>query len=214
MLPTGTTTASAPLPRPRRSTRSDDEASLVALARSGDRTAATNLFTRHIQPTHRYFARRIACAADTEDLVQRTLLAAMEGLPRLREGASFTGFVRAIARRLSLRHCRDGERARKRLEADVQPETLMAREPSMSASILREEAQDRLRRALCELPESSARVLRLRYWDERDATEIARVLDSSPEAVRVRLHRARRQIEHVLMMSSSSHADVWPLDGA
>lgn len=213
MLPTGTTTASAPLPRPRRSTRSDDEASLVSLARSGDRAAVTNLFTRHIQPTHRYFARRIACAADTEDLVQRTLLAAMEGLPRLREGASFTGFVRAIARRLLLRHRRDGERASRRFGADVQPETLMAREPSMPTSMFRKEAHARLRRALCELPEPIAHVLHLRYWGERDAADIARVLDSSPEAVRTRLHRARHAMKLALDTSSCSHAEVWPVDG-
>lgn len=208
-----TTTVHTLAPRPPRGSP-HKEASLVTLARSGDRTAATSLFTRHIQPTRRYFARRIACTADTEDLVQRTLLAAMEGLPRLREGASFTGFVRAIARRLSLRYRRDGERERKRFEADVQPETLMAREPSASASMSREDAHARLRRALCELPEASARVLRLRYWGERDAAEIARELQSSPGAVRLRLHRARRQMKLALVTSSSSHADVWPLDGA
>jgi RNA polymerase sigma-70 factor (ECF subfamily) len=165
---------------------------------------------RHIEPARRYFSRRVACHADAEDLVQRTLLAALEALPRFREDVRFSGFVRAIARTLLLRYLRDGGRARGRFEVDAQPDALPAGGPSPLVDVAREDTRDRLRRAFRGLPEASMRLLRLRYWDERDVAEIARELDLSPAAVRTRLHRARQELKHALTMMASSDSGVWP----
>jgi RNA polymerase sigma factor (sigma-70 family) len=51
-----------------------------------------------------------------------------------------------------------------------------------------------LRRALSELSELDREALMLVYWDGLSPTQAAAVLEASPVAVRVRLHRARRRL--------------------
>src|SRR5690606_38973666 len=102
----------------------------------------------------------------------------------------FSQFVRAIASKLLLRYRRDGARARGRLEAGVQPDAVAKEQPSALRWMFDEDTGDRLRRAVGELPEASARLLHLRYWEERDTAEIAEQLELNPGAVRTRLHRA------------------------
>lgn len=176
----------------------DTESALIARWRNGDRAAALYLLRSQVQPVRRYFSRRVPCRADAEDLVQRTLLASIDALPRYREDVELSRFVRAIASKLLLRHRRDGERARVRLDADVQPDAVQAGQPSAFACVCHENELQRLREAFRELPDGSARLLHLRYWEERDTSEIARLLELEPGAVRVRLHRARHEVKRVL----------------
>jgi RNA polymerase sigma-70 factor (ECF subfamily) len=188
-----------------------DEAALIARWRAGDRAAAVPLLHRQVEPLCRYFSRRVPCRADVEDLVQRTLLASIDALPRYREHAGFSCFVRGIASKLLLHHHRDGQRARARAGAGVHPEGLRAGQPSALAWVCREDGFHRLHRAFDALPDASARLLHLRYWEERDTSEIGRLLDLSPGAVRTRLHRARHEMRRALVDAAASGSGVWPL---
>ncbi len=160
--------------------------------------SSLHLLRREVQPLRRYFSRRVPCRADAEDLTQRTLLASIDALPRFREEVELSRYVRAIASKLLLRYRRDGERARVRLDAGVQPDAVQAGQPSALACVCLEDDVQRLRDAFRELPSGSARLLELRYWEERDTSEIARLLELEPGAVRVRLHRARHEVKRVL----------------
>jgi RNA polymerase sigma factor (sigma-70 family) len=175
--------------------------------------AERHVLRRQTEPTRRYFSRRVPNSADVEDLVQRTLLATVEALPRYREEVGFSRFVRAIASKLLLRYRRDGERARRRFDAAVQPDEVEAREPSLSACMYREATCSRLRRALGRLPGETETLLRLRYWEDRDTEEIARELGLSPGAVRKRLQRARNEAKCALAGARCSDSDVWPMEG-
>ena len=171
---------------------------LITRWRAGDRTAGFYLLRYQVQPVRRYFSRRVPCHADVEDLVQRTLLASIDALPRFREDVELTGFVRAIATKLLLRYRRDGERARVRLVRDVPLDTVQAGQASAISWICHQDDVQRLHGAFRELPDGSARLLHLRYREERDTSEIARLLDLNPGAVRTRLHRARHEMKRML----------------
>lgn len=180
----------------------DTEPALVARWRNGDRAAGLCLLRRQVPRVRDYFSRRVPCHADAEDLLQRTLLASIDALPRYREDVELGRFVRAIASKLLLRHRRDGERARVRLGARVEPDAMQAGQPSAFACVCRDDELQRLRDAFRELPDGSAQLLHLRYWEERDTSEIARLLELEPGAVRVRLHRARHEVKRVMAAMS------------
>jgi RNA polymerase sigma-70 factor (ECF subfamily) len=207
----------AVMPSPALQLLEDTETALLARWRTGDRTAAQHLLRSQIQPVRRYFARRVPCRADAEDLAQRTLLASIDALPRFREDVELSCFVRAIASKLLLRYRRDGERARVRLDAEVQPDAVQAGQSSAISKICHEDELQRLRDAFQELPDGSARLLHLRYWEERDTSEIARLLDVNPGAVRTRLTRAKHEIKRALAAMvgpEEAGADVRPPRGA
>jgi len=185
----------------------DTEPALLARWRSGDRAAGLYLLRHQVQPMRDYFSRRVPCSADAEDLVQHTLLASIDALPRYREDLELSRFVRAIASKQLLRYRRDGERARVRHDAAVLPDAIQAGQPSAFACVCHEDELQRLREAFRELPDESARLLHLRYWEERDTSEIARVLELNPGAVRTRLHRARHEMKRVLAAMTGEDSD-------
>ena len=174
------------------------ESVLLARWRSGDSTAALCLLRRQVPPLRRYFSRRVVCAADVEDLVQRTLLASIESLPRFREEVELSAFVQAIASKLFLRYRRDVIYTRGRVDPETRVDSVQGREPSALSWVCHEDEAQRLRDAFRELPEDSAHLLHLRYWEEHDTIEIARRLDLNPGTVRMRLHRARHEMKRVL----------------
>lgn len=178
------------------------ETTLLARWRTGDQSAGLRLLRRQVQPVRSYFSRRVPCSADAEDLAQRTMLASIDALPRFREEAELSRFVQAIASKLLLRYRRDGERARVRLDTRVQPDGMAGGQPTAFSWICHEDELQRLRDAFRELPDGSARLLHLRYWEERDTSEIARLLELNPGAVRVRLHRARHEVKRALAEKS------------
>lgn len=185
----------------------ETEPALIARWRNGDRAAGLTLLRGQVSPLRRYFSRRVPCRADAEDLVQRTLLASIDALPRYREDVALARFVRAIASKLLLRYRRDHERARGRLDAEVQPDGVEASLPSALACVCHEDERQRVRAAFEGIAQDSARLLHMRYWEERDTSEIARALELEPGAVRTRLHRARREMKRVLAELTGEDAE-------
>lgn len=52
--------------------------------------------------------------------------------------------------------------------------------------------------AMRELPELDQEILRLHVWEDLSSKQIATVLGKSPNATRVRLHRARKRLAALL----------------
>jgi len=196
------------MPSPALSFSEDTETALLARWRAGDMAAAQCLLRRELQLVRCYFARHVPCQADAEDLAQRTLLASIDALPRFRKNVELSHFVSAIANKLLLRYRRDDRRARARREADLQPDAVQAPQPSAISWICHEDELQRLRSAFRGLPDDSAHLLHLRYWEERDTSEIARLLDVKPGAVRTRLHRARHEMKRVLVEMAEARGEV------
>lgn len=196
-------------------TPADPEAELVAQWRVGDRAAAARLLHRQVEPMRRYFSHRVPCPADAEDLVQQTLLASIDALPRFRGEVGFSHFIRSIASKLLLRYRRDDQRARQRIEHGVSPDVVQASQSSALTWVSREDSIDRLRRAIRSVSTQSARILHLRYWDGHDAAQIGKTLGLRPGAARTRLHRARRELKRVLVEFEgrrASDSNGWPVD--
>ncbi|MEX1362942.1 MAG: sigma-70 family RNA polymerase sigma factor [Nannocystaceae bacterium] len=186
--------------------------------RAGDPSAGLRLLRPQVEPTRRYLSRHVRCPADVDDLLQRSLLASIEALPRYRQRVGVSRFVRAMATKLLLRHRRDDRRARARrdLEAAGRLDAMVHHGPSALARVSQQQGLVGRQQALTTLPRRSAELLRLRYWDEHDAAEIGQRLGLSPTAVRVRLHRARRELRRALVDMAgpaASDSDVWPIDG-
>ena len=171
---------------------------------AGNRAAPERLLHVQVEPLRRYFSRRVSCCADADDLVQRTLLATLDALPRFREDVVFSGFVAAIARKLLLHYHRDELRARSRCDADACPDEVQCEQSSVLSRVVHEHEAQELRRVLGRISDESLRILQLRYWDEHDAEEIGRLLGLSRGAVRTRLHRARGELRRALLGTRSS----------
>jgi RNA polymerase sigma-70 factor, ECF subfamily len=159
------------------------EATLVSRALRGDEVAIEEL-VRIASPAALAAARRVTGDASlAEDATQEAFLRAFRALGRFRPEASFRAWLRTIAVRCAI----DVMRRRR-------PESPLPPEPAGVAEESRHEDSDLLRAALEALSPLEREILLAREIEGVDDRTIARRLDMTVTAVRVRVHRARRRV--------------------
>jgi RNA polymerase sigma factor (sigma-70 family) len=158
----------------------DDQ--LVSSALAGDPAAFALLVERNRTRVEAVVARMVG--QEAEDLVQEALLRAYLGLPRLRDPARFGAWLCGIAVNLAKMRLR-----RRALEARH------VAEPSSGGGLEERELLRLVRDAVAVLPVGQREAVLMHYIDGLSCDEIAALLGSSPGAIRVRLHRARRQLQ-------------------
>lgn len=172
----------------------DPDLELLGRWREGDRAAGEALFARHFPSLCRFFATK--CGADAEDLIQRTMLACVRARDQFRAEATFRTYLFTVARNELYRYLRTSRRDGDRLDFSI---TSIAQLVSTPATRLARDAERRrLQEAIRELPVELQTLLELHYWEELDAPALAAVFDTTPGAIRVRLHRARQTLRERL----------------
>ncbi|MBB6567417.1 sigma-70 family RNA polymerase sigma factor [Kribbella sandramycini] len=151
-----------------------------------------DLFTCHHDDVLRYFVRRLDIRADAADLVAETFLIAWRRLDEVPAG-QILPWLYGVARRVLSNH-RRGETRRHgladRLRDDLRT-TPVAAEP---AAVETQHAADVFR----QLSDPDRELLALVAWEGLDTTQLAATLGCSRNAAMVRLHRARRRLDHLL----------------
>jgi RNA polymerase sigma-70 factor (ECF subfamily) len=179
----------APAPRP----SAPDPDLAAVLAAQADRSAFDTLYRRYLDRVYAYAFYQLGDHHDAEDATERTFLAAMRALPAFRdEGATFRAWLFRIAHNTVA----NAHRSRARRRADPLPEPFDRPAPDADPAGLVARA-DELRtvlRAVAALSEDRRQVILLRFVDGLSSSEIGQVLDRSPGAVRVLLHRALRDL--------------------
>jgi RNA polymerase sigma-70 factor (ECF subfamily) len=174
-----------------------DDDDLVARVAAGDDAALRELFGRHA-PWLAVRLRAVLPAADVEDVLQETFLAAWRGAGGYRPQGACGGWLWGIARRqaaLLLRRRGPAEQAGTALPAGLAHRD--APDPAETAL-----ARADLEVAVAALgPDGSPEreVWRLMYEQDRPVAEVAELLGVPPGTVKSRAHRARRLLRAALL---------------
>jgi RNA polymerase sigma-70 factor (ECF subfamily) len=146
-----------------------------------------------------FAARQLGDRSIGEDVAQVTLQRVLTALRqgRVESPDSLPGFVFQTARHVCLQHARKLGREARALERWKRSDPPGREAPGDEALIAAEQVV-RLREALGRLREADRQILREAYEDWRDTDEIASRLGLSPEAVRVRKHRAIKRLGELL----------------
>ena len=133
---------------------------------------------------------------DAEDVAQEAFVRAHRSFHRLRDRKRFRGWLARIAWRLALDRQRGGQRRERRELAASEPMASLTVE-DLAASC---EFQERLERAVDELPEKLRMVLVLAGVQGYDTREVAGLLALPEGTVKSRLHAARKQLAEKLRL--------------
>lgn len=179
---------------------------LVALAAGGDPAAFTQLVARHQDRVYAVAMHLLRDAAEAEEVVQETFLAALEKLGGFRGDAAFTTWLHRVAANAALMRLRKRRRAPDGL-ADEPVEELLPRFDAQGHLLLDgpghdwskradEQLADRqvrraVEQAVQNLPEDYRIVFLLRDVEGLSSEAMAELLGISVAAVKSRLHRAR-----------------------
>jgi RNA polymerase sigma-70 factor (ECF subfamily) len=187
-----------------------DDYELIAAVAGGDDTALRELFTRHA-PWLSARLRAVLPAAEVEDVLQETFLAAWRGARRYRPDGPVGGWLWGIARRQAALWLRRRGPAGLPLPAAVAgdglhpagPGNLASHaDPARSADLADEVAwRADLACAVSALgPEGGAEreTWRLMYVEDRSVAEVAALMGVPAGTVKSRAHRARRLMRAAL----------------
>lgn len=140
-----------------------------------------------------YAARRCDSPQDAADVVAETFTAAWRRVDELPAGEEATLWLYGVARKVLANHYRGDSRRRARNVAlDAEMADLYGDSPDSGVEI---EAIGQVFRTLSD---DDREVLSLVAWEGLDREEVATALGVSRNAVRIRLHRARRRFSRAL----------------
>jgi RNA polymerase sigma-70 factor (ECF subfamily) len=177
----------------------EDEAVLVARARSGDRLAFEELVRRHADRLYAVVLRFLGDPAEAEEVTQETFLRAWRGIDRFEGRSQFFTWLYRIglneAKRLATRHPAAGKTSS--LEDEPVPEA-----PDWSEApevrLGQREVRQVLEEAIRALPVEYRAPLVLRDIEGLSTKDAAEVMDLGEAAFKSRLHRARLAVRRSL----------------
>ncbi len=160
----------------------------------------TDDFERYRAAVTRYIRYLVRNAADAEDLAQEVFLRAHFNRETLRDEQAMESWLFQIATHASIDRMRQRARAAER-EADKPAEDLHIADqsqPSALTVVQQSEMSACVQKYVASLSDSYKAVLLMHDADGLTAVEIAELLNLPLTTVKMRLHRARRQLQAAL----------------
>lgn len=170
---------------------------LMIAVRAGDVAQLGQLFERYQQRLYAFFVRMTNQPAVSEDLVQVVFYRILKYRHTYRDEGKFTAWIYHLARKVAADHFRKHAKA----ATAIDPVDLHEHpdddtvSPDLSAATSDDLAI--LRTALARLPLEHREVLVLSRLQNVEHKEIARLCDCSVGAVKVRVHRALKELRDV-----------------
>lgn len=149
-----------------------------------------------------YLVSRCSDAELAADLFSETCLIAWQELNSIPPGDQAKLWLFGVARSLILK----GFRQRRVADALVERLAGELRRARVEHAQIDDDSRPALQAALNSLSEDDREILMLTAWEGLTPTEIAAVMGISANAVRVRLHRARRRVERRLSGNATTSA--------
>jgi RNA polymerase sigma-70 factor (ECF subfamily) len=170
------------------------------MIQADDPNNAGALFETYHARIRRYITRIVRDSAEADDLTQETFMRAHRHQQALRDPLAVRGWLYRIATHVCLDSLRKRGQARGReLAEQATPDAAGTPGHSSAYDMLeRAETSACVQRCLDYLPDSHRAVILLYEGHGLSVREIADLLGTTPGAVKIRLHRARRRLQDVM----------------
>jgi RNA polymerase sigma-70 factor (ECF subfamily) len=183
-----------------------DDEPLLSRLRAGEPAAFEELVRAETGRLLAVTRRILPTEEDARDAVQDAFLFAFRSLDRFQGQSRLSTWLHRIAVNAALMKLRTKRRKREEPLEPLLPTYLddghhaerFAKWEDPTVMIERAENKALVRRLIDELPDAYRTVLLLRDIEGLDTEETAKLLDTTPNAVKVRLHRARQALRTLL----------------
>ncbi len=176
------------------------DAALVAQSLEGQREAFGQIVARYQALVCALAYSATGNVSQSEDLAQKTFIAAWQHLGELREPAKLRSWLCGIARHTINQDRRQLGREPSHAAATLEAaENLPASEPPPAAQAISREESALLWRELGQLPELYREPLVLYYRGEQSVARVAEALELSEDAVMQRLSRGRKMLQERML---------------
>jgi RNA polymerase sigma-70 factor (ECF subfamily) len=170
------------------------DAAMDSYAATGDVGAFERLYDLLAPRLHAFLIRRTRDASGAEDLVQQTFLQMHAARAHFARGGEVMPWAFAIARRLLIDVFRKGERECGAGGLDEDPNDWACDRETPDALVARRRLTLRIEDELARMPEAHRVAFYLLQRDGLSVAEAAQILGTTPAAVKLRAHRAYKQL--------------------
>lgn len=156
------------------------------------------LMDAYQKPIYNYIRRLVVLHEDAEDVLQEVFIRVYRHMDHFRSESSLSTWIYRIATNESLRllNNRKGEGV---ISSEELQEELMSKLKASDYIDYENELAVKFQEAILSLPEKQRLVFNLRYYDELDYEEIARVLDTKVDGLKVNYHYAKEKIKEYIL---------------
>ena len=148
-------------------------------------------------PIYNYIRRLVVSHEDAEDVLQEVFIRVFRHLDQFRNESSLSTWNYRIATNERLRLL--NSRKEEVISAEDVQEELMSKLKASDYVDYEDELAVKFQEAILTLPEKQRIVFNLRYYDELEYEDIARVLDSKVETLKVNYHYAKDKIKEYIL---------------
>lgn len=150
------------------------------------------------KPIYHYIRRLVVSHEDAEDVLQEVFIRVFRHLGKFREESSLSTWIYRIATNESLRLL-NGRKEGGMVSAEEVQQELLDKLKASDYVDYDNELAVKFQEAILSLPEKQRLVFNLRYYDELEYEEIARVLDAKTDALKVNYHYAKEKIKEYIL---------------
>lgn len=174
----------------------EEERAWIERARAGDQEAFAHLVEAYQVAVYNLAYRMLGNASEAEDAAQETFLRAYSRLSTYQPDKRFSTWLLAIASHYCI-DCLRRQRFTWLSLDDLPPwRWPSSKEDQPEEKVLQQERRDEVREMLDQLPAQYRAAVILRYWYDLSYREIAEVMGTTENAIKSRLHRARKMLAH------------------
>ena len=180
----------------------DGEKNIIERAIGGEASAFGRLYDEYQPKIYRFIYLKVGHREEAEDLCHQTFISAWENIGNYRfQGYLFSTWLYSIARNKVI----DYYRARKQ-EVDINLlENVLQYEDNIVDRTNFSFQQKAFFEELKKLTDEQQLVIKLKFLDDLDNSEIAQILNKSEGAIRVIQHRAINELKHLLNENENNH---------
>ena len=171
----------------------------IRKACSSDRERGFRLLVDSFQePIYNYIRRLVVSHEDAEDVLQEVFIRIFRHIDQFREESSLSTWIYRIATNESLRLL-NSRKKRETVSTEDMQESLISQLRASDYVDYENELAVKFQEAILRLPEKQRLVFNLRYYDELDYEEIAYILDSKVDTLKVNYHYAKEKIKEYIL---------------
>lgn len=170
-----------------------DFSELIALAQAGKQEALADIYEAYFLRVYRFVYYRVSHKETAEDLTEDTFIKAFAGIKSLQTTAAFEGWLFQIARNLVI----DYYRKKKQMVPLDMVENTLEYDTNVVDIINLQIEQSILIKLLKELNDEQQSVIKMKFMEELDNTDIAKILNKTEGAIRVIQHRAISKLKEL-----------------
>ncbi len=176
---------------------------LIKHAQNGDDKAFGKLYDAYSELLFRYIKTKVQNQQEAEDLLQEVFIKAHKALPRLKidKGLKFKSWLYTIAANTVNDHFRKIYRRPENLELDENLNVSSGRTPAEELVIYSD--IEIIKKAVALLPEKYREIIELRFVQDIELKDCAKILNKNSVSIRVLQYRALNKLRKILRQNNA-----------